>query len=140
MYATNRKSQEQLDLQALHRYRNRLVKHRTAEKNHLKAPKVALIAHHIKATIVALNAQIATLEAEINELVEADQEIVQRLQVARSMTGFGPVNAIGVLALMPELGTLTRRQAASLAGLAPHPISSGSRDGYRRTRGGRLEV
>lgn len=41
---------------------------------------------------------------------------------------------------MPEIGAMTGRQAASLAGLAPHPHQSGQRDGYRRTRGGRPEV
>lgn len=41
---------------------------------------------------------------------------------------------------MPEIGAMTGRQAASLAGLAPHPHQSGQREGYRRTRGGRPEV
>jgi transposase len=41
---------------------------------------------------------------------------------------------------MPELGSLPRRQAAALAGLAPHPNQSGQTDAYRRTRGGRPEI
>lgn len=41
---------------------------------------------------------------------------------------------------MPELGTLGRRQAAALAGLAPHPRQSGASDAYRATRGGRPGV
>ena len=41
---------------------------------------------------------------------------------------------------MPELGSLDRRKAAALAGLAPHPKQSGDTEGYRRTRGGRPEV
>ena len=41
---------------------------------------------------------------------------------------------------MPELGTLDRKQAAALAGLAPHPKQSGGHDGYRRVKGGRPEV
>jgi transposase len=40
----------------------------------------------------------------------------------------------------PELGHLNRRQAAALAGLAPHPGQSGTLDAYRRTRGGRPQV
>jgi transposase len=40
----------------------------------------------------------------------------------------------------PILTSVDSRQAASLAGLAPHPHQSGQRDGYRRTRGGRPEV
>ena len=41
---------------------------------------------------------------------------------------------------MPEIGSITGRQAASLAGLAPHPHQSGQRNRYRRVRGGRPEV
>ena len=48
--------------------------------------------------------------------------------------------AILLAATMPELGTMTRRQAASLAGLAPHPNDSGTIRGYRRMRGGRGNV
>jgi len=42
--------------------------------------------------------------------------------------------------MMPELGSLTRRQAASLAGVAPHPRDSGTLKGYRRMRGGRTTI
>lgn len=58
----------------------------------------------------------------------------------RTIAGIGETTAATLLALMPELGTLTGKQAASLAGLAPHPRQSGALDGYRRTRGGRPEV
>lgn len=58
----------------------------------------------------------------------------------RSIAGIGQTTAAQLAALMPELGTLGRRQAAALAGLAPHPRQSGSNDAYRRTRGGRPEI
>ncbi len=50
----------------------------------------------------------------------------------------GPLSTL--IAEMPELGTLSRRQIASLAGLAPFPRESGQRRGYRAIRGGRAEV
>jgi transposase len=52
----------------------------------------------------------------------------------------GVVTAASLLALMPERGSLDRRQVAALGGLAPHPNQSGASDGYRRTKGGRPEV
>lgn len=58
----------------------------------------------------------------------------------RGIKGIGPAVAAALLALMPELGSISGKQAASLAGLAPHPQQSGASDGYRRTRGGRAEV
>jgi len=45
--------------------------------------------------------------------------------------------ALAVLAEMPELGTLNRRQAAALAGVAPHPRESGQWQGRRTIGGGR---
>ena len=56
------------------------------------------------------------------------------------MAGVGAATAAALLALMPELGQLDRRQVAALAGLAPHPRQSGATEAYRRTRGGRPEV
>ncbi|MET3790835.1 transposase, partial [Aquamicrobium terrae] len=54
--------------------------------------------------------------------------------------GIGTVSAVTILALMPELGHLQRRQAAALAGTAPHPNESGTERGRRRQRGGRPQV
>jgi transposase len=61
-------------------------------------------------------------------------------QTLRAIAGIGPATAATLLALMPELGHLNRRQAAAPAGLAPHPRQSRAFDAYRRTRGGRPQV
>jgi len=60
--------------------------------------------------------------------------------VIRAIPGCGRKTAIVLLALMPELGCLNRRQAAALAGYAPHPNDTGMSKGYRRIRGGRPEI
>ncbi|PRX09818.1 UNVERIFIED_ORG: transposase IS116/IS110/IS902 family protein, partial [Martelella mediterranea] len=52
-------------------------------------------------------------------------------------TGIAETTAAALIATMPELGTLDRKKAAALAGLAPHPNESGNKIGYRRMRGGR---
>jgi transposase len=56
------------------------------------------------------------------------------------MPGIGLVVAATLIAELPEIGRLSRRQIASLAGLAPFPCESGDRIGYRAIRGGRAEV
>lgn len=56
------------------------------------------------------------------------------------MPGLGPVSSRTLLAAMPELGALSGRQAAALAGLAPFDDDSGSRRGTRHVRGGRADV
>jgi transposase len=63
-----------------------------------------------------------------------------RVQKLEAITGVGAITALGVLAELPELGTLNRRQAAALAGLAPHPRESGQWHGRRSIGGGRAPV
>lgn len=82
--------------------------------------------------------QITGIEADITTLIDRDPAIAEVVAIIAAIPG--PVTAVTVAALMPELGMMTGRQAASLAGLAPHPHQSGQRDGYRRVRGGRPEV
>ncbi|KAF1706229.1 hypothetical protein CSC71_14540 [Pseudoxanthomonas sangjuensis] len=58
----------------------------------------------------------------------------------RSSKGLGPQFQASVLALLPELGQLTRREIARLVGVAPLNRDSGQRQGKRRIYGGRAEV
>ena len=58
----------------------------------------------------------------------------------QSVPGVGPVLTMTLLAHLPELGTLNRRQIASLVGLAPFAHDSGNSRGRRFICGGRLSV
>ena len=62
------------------------------------------------------------------------------MKVLKTIPGIGEITAQELLALMPELGSLTRRQAASLAGVAPRANESGKFKGYRSTGRGRESV
>ena len=53
-----------------------------------------------------------------------------------AIPGVGHKTAAALVALMPELGALSRRKTAALAGLAPNPNQSGQSDAYRGTKGG----
>ena len=77
---------------------------------------------------------------DIRQLIERDPATATVVAIIKAIPGCGYLTAVTVAALMPEIGSMSGRQAASLAGLAPHPHQSGQRDGYRRTRGGRPEV
>ncbi len=132
--------QEKQCLQSLVLTRADLVKERVAYKNRLAAPGAHHVKTHLQNILKCLDKQIAAIEAETKILIRAHPELARDADVVRSIDGVGPVIATALLALMPELGTLNRREAAALAGLAPHPNQSGGRDGYRRTRGGRPEV
>lgn len=134
-----------LELQALVARRQELIALQTAEKNRAKAP----LANHkagryVKASCTRMLKMIALeinkTQRAIEAIMLADDDLRERQAVLMQLKGIGPVVATTLLATMPELGHLTRRQVASLAGLAPHPRQSGKTQQYRRVCGGRREV
>lgn len=127
-------------LQALVLARTDFVAQRTACANRLAAPGAEPVRVRLEALRACIEAQIRALDADIANTIRAVDELSRAENTLRSIAGLGPKTAAALLALMPELGRIGRRQAASLAGLAPHPNQSGARDAYRRTRGGRPEV
>lgn len=127
-------------LQALVRRRADLVALRTAERNRSKAPGAKALAASFKAMLTIIERQIEAIDAAITALVAKARQLSQRVAVCIAMHGIGLISAATLLAQMPELGTLRRRQAAALAGTAPHPNESGASKGYRRQHGGRPQV
>jgi transposase len=87
--------------------------------------------------IARIKADILLIDQAMAEAVAADERLAHRNRLLRSVPGVGPVFAHTLLALMPELGNLTRRQAASLIGVAPFDCESGTFRGQRRIIGGR---
>lgn len=78
--------------------------------------------------------------AELKQLgcdLRAHADLAERLSLIESVPGVGRRTAIALLVRMPELGSLSREQAASLAGLAPFDNDSGKYQGRRRIAGGR---
>jgi len=129
-------------LQALVLRRDDLVAMRVAEKNRLQAPGLTqaaarAVVRSCRALITSLNRQIVAIEKAIDKLVSQSQTIRSKYIILTAMRGIGRISAHAIIAHMPEIGTCTRRQAASLAGLAPHPKDSGKHIGYRPARGGR---
>ena len=98
----------------------------------MAAPAVRKLATR---TIAALARELAAIEKTIKELI--DQQASPAL---RSTKGLGPVFQATVLALLPELGRLDRRQIAKLVGLAPMNRDRGQGQGKRRICGGRAQV
>jgi transposase len=69
--------------------------------------------------------------------IRRHSDLAERLDLIASVDGIGPRTAVAILVRMPEIGTLTREQAAALAGLAPYDDDSGNRRGERHIAGGR---
>ncbi len=85
----------------------------------------------------------ARVERELGLLlakVRAEPDLAERLDLLCSIQGLGEKTAVRLVVLMPELGSLSREQAASLAGLAPYDHDSGEHKGERHIAGGRARV
>ncbi len=117
-----------------------LVRDRVAWSNRAKAPTADPVAQTIATMRATIQAEIDRIDQAIDALLKSCQQIARIVTELRSITGFGPKTAVALIALMPEIGTLNRRRAASLAGLAPHPNQSGAADRCRPTRGGRPQI
>jgi len=94
----------------------------------------------IKSALASLERQIGKLEARLKELCNADAKRAAVCAGLAKIDGVGDLTAMLIIALVPELGTLCRRRAASLAGLAPHPEDSGTIHAPRHIKGGRFHV
>ena len=86
-------------------------------------------------TVAALGRELAAIERSMKALIQEHAS-----PALRSSKGLGPVFQATVLALLPELGHLDRRQIAKLTGVAPMNRDSGQGQGKRRIRGGRAPV
>lgn len=112
-----------------------------AEKNRLQAPECTdFVKNSCKAMIELIQVQLHQLIEEIKSLIELNPELIQKQEVLQTVPGIGEITASMLVVLLPELGHMNRRQIASLTGLAPHPNESGTKVGYRMTKGGRRNV
>jgi transposase len=127
------------ELQALVRRRRQVVGMHSAEGNRLLAA-LPVVRPSIRAHLAALVRQRARLEAALARALAADPGWAARAALLQSVVGVGPICAATLLAELPELGTLTRREIAKLVGLAPLCRDSGAWHGRRRCRGGREAV
>jgi len=137
--------QNRQELQALVARRSDLVAMRTAEKNRAQAPMACrktgrLIKASCQKILKLITAEIKRADLAIQDIIQHDEHLQEMQDVLVSLKGVGLTIASGLLANMPELGTLSRRQVASLAGVAPHPRKSGKMQAYQKVSGGRAEV
>ncbi len=126
-------------LEALVNRRRQLVEMLTAEKNRrANSPKV--IHKSIDEHIRWLEKRLAGFDDELATLVRETPIWRERDELLRSVPGVGKVLSTTLLAHLPELGALNRKQIAALAGLAPFNRDSGKLRGNRCIWGGRAQV
>lgn len=106
----------------------------------LESAGAACAVKSVKASLASVERQISRLEARLEELRDADAKRAAVCAELTKIAGVGDLTALLVTSLVPELGTLSRRRSASLAGLAPHPEDSGTIHAPRHIKGGRFHV
>jgi transposase len=88
--------------------------------------------------------QLEKQQAKLDELIDAhiaaNPALARRAERINGISGIGRVSIITVLALMPELGSISDKQASALAGVAPINRDSGQYRGQRHVMGGRSAV
>jgi transposase len=93
-----------------------------------------------KRLIRQIQKQIESIDLLIKKMIEQSAELSAKAQKLTAIIGVGRRTATLLLAQMPELGELNRREAAALAGLAPFNRDSGNMRGKRTILGGRRAV
>lgn len=126
-------------LQALVARRRQLVQMLTEEKNRLNSAP-SWTKPDIEAHIAWLTTCINTIGKDISTLIKKAPLWREKENLLRTFKGIGPVNAVTLLARLPELGHLNRKKIAALAGLAPINRDSGRFRGRRTIFAGRADV
>jgi transposase len=120
--------------------RDAAVAEQTVLKNQLSAARVSVLCRQLGKRIERLAKDIAALEREILARIKADEGLARRYQILTSIPSIGPAVAATLIARLAELGALTDKQIAMLAGLAPIADQSGKYEGRRVIFGGRGRV
>ncbi len=124
-------------LAALVTRRRQLLSMLLAERQRLQITPVKLHPS-LEAMIAAIKAQLDDVEAQmVGHVREHFGELDRLLQSTR---GIGPVASATLIAELPELGRLNRREIAALVGVAPMANDSGTTRGRRRIQGGRFDI
>jgi transposase len=128
---------EQQRLQALVLRRSQLIGMLAAERQRLSTSH-AVARKSIERLIAVIRKQLEDIEAELATHIERHHADIAGL--LQSMDGVGPATAAMLIAELPELGSLDRRQIAALVGVAPFARDSGKMRGKRMISGGRAQV
>jgi transposase len=127
-------------LQELVARRRQLVDQCVALRNQREHAALAFTRASIDRSVKQVRAEIKAVEAELQRQIDGVPAVKARQDALQAVVGVGPAVGRVLVAELPELGTLGRRQLAALVGVAPFADDSGGRRGHRSIRGGRHTV
>lgn len=119
--------------------RSQLIGMITAEKNRLHRARRP-VSDHIKAHIAWLEQELEDMNSRLSHFIQESPIWREKDNLLKSVPGVGPILSSTLLAELPELGSLNRKQIAALVGVAPLNRDSGRYRGKRTVWGGRAKV
>jgi transposase len=120
--------------------RRQLLDMRKAEKNRLETALSGAVKSGVERHLAWLDREIAQADDDLDRMIRESSSWRADEDLLTSVPGVGPILARTILAELPELGQLNRRQIAALVGVAPFNRDSGKMRGTRTTWGGRRSV
>jgi transposase len=137
---TRKESDLEVDLRAIVSRRDQVAELRKLAKQHVATTQNKAMLEHAKTMTKQLDAEVRALEKRAAQLARKDPNLEERIQRLQTAPGIGRVLALSLAVHLPELGSLTKREIAALAGLAPMNCDSGEMRGQRHIQGGRPKV
>jgi transposase len=134
------RTEQEQQLTELVRRRAQLLDFLVAQRQQAERLTLPALRRQAQSLVRRLERDLTQIEDQLRQLRTTTPTLDHRVQKLEAITGVGTITSLAVLAELPELGTLNRRQAAALAGLAPHPRESGQWHGRRTIGGGRAPV
>lgn len=134
------RTESEQQLAELVRRRGQVLEVLVSQRQQVERLTLPALRRQSQSLVRRLERDLKQIEEQLKALRTQSTPLNDRAQKLEAITGVGTIIALGVLAELPELGTLNRRQAAALAGLAPHPRESGQWHGRRSIGGGRAPV
>ena len=120
--------------------RRQVIEMMVAERNRGRLLQSARLKKRIERHIAALQKELTDIETDLDENIRNTPIWRENEDLLKSVPGIGNVTARTLLADLPELGTLSRKEIAALVGVAPFNRDSGTLRGKRTIWGGRSSV
>lgn len=136
---THKKSKNLMLIKDLLSRRRQLVNMKTKELNRVKIMGKALESS-CRRIIRVLEQERIRIEKRLDQCIEKESAWCETKALLKSAPGIGDAMVYTLLADLPELGSMTNKQAAALVGVAPMNRDSGKMRGKRRIQGGRYSV
>jgi transposase len=133
-------SEKQVEWAALVTRRRQLQSLAVAETNRRETARSSSARQSVDKHLQWLRQEVARIDAAIARLIASDETWRGQVERLKSVPGVGPATSATLVAELPELGSLNRREISALVGLAPYNHDSGKWRGKRSIWGGRLSV